>query len=192
MKYRIYTCDVKHVFHKLIFERFINLSRFSNPDIDIDVSKDQRNLLLKEIADMFKDKYNNKNLIHIIVFSKFIFKMMVKDLIRVSSNNIKFVELNNMLKIYDNYESLYNFLSYIRNLNVCFLQLVEHISNSSASNMNISLLYSIFCLIVKNNNNIFLIKKHSIKEILNELSSTNNVSILNPLYDKVIVFTNIF
>lgn len=189
--YMLNITSIDPVFHKLIFERFINLSRLSNPDIDIDVSKDQRNLLLKEIADMFKDKYNNKNLIHIIVFSKFIFKMMVKDLIRVSSNNIKFVELNNMLKIYDNYESLYNFLSYIRNLNVCFLQLVEHISNSSASNMNISLLYSIFCLIVKNNNNIFLIKKHSIKEILNELSSTNNVSILNPLYDKVIKLINL-
>lgn len=107
--YLIRITSVDPILHGLIFERFINLSRLSTPDIDIDVSKDQRHLLLKAISEIFKDEFGNKNIVHIIAFSRFIFKMMIKDLIRISSNNIKFVELNNLLKVYDNYDSLYKF-----------------------------------------------------------------------------------
>lgn len=187
--YMIKITSVDPIVHGLIFERFINLSRLSTPDIDIDVSKEQRHLLLKSISEIFKDKHGNKNIVHIISFSKFIFKMMIKDLIRISSSNIKFVELNNLLKIYDNHEILYKFLSEIRDMHIIFFNFIEYViekCTSNISNLNRSIIFSIMSIIIKKSNNIFLVRKHKLNEILDELENTNTISIFNNLYDKII------
>lgn len=184
--YMIKITSVDPILHGLIFERFINLARLSTPDIDIDVSKDQRHILLKAISDIFMDKYGNRNIVHIIAFSKFIFKMMIKDLVRISSNNIKFVELNNLLKIYDNYDSLYKFLLEIKDMHIMYFNFIQYLSNNELSNLNKCIILTIISTILKKSNNIFLIRKYSSHEILDEFINTNTISIFNNLYDKVI------
>lgn len=184
--YLIKITSVDPILHGLIFERFINLSRLSTPDIDIDVSKDQRHLLLKAISEIFKDEFGNKNIVHIIAFSRFIFKMMIKDLIRISSNNIKFVELNNLLKVYDNYDALYKFLLDIKNLHILYFNFIQYISNNYLSNLHKGFIFSIISIILKKSNNIFLVRKYTTNEILNEFINTNTISVFNNLYDKIV------
>ena len=96
--------------HQLLFERFLNINRANMPDIDVDVCKTMRNTLLKHTVRSFQS-HSEGNVMHIIVFSKFVFKMMIKDLIRVSNSSLKFIEINKILQAYDDKEKLERLVS---------------------------------------------------------------------------------
>jgi DNA polymerase-3 subunit alpha len=124
--YLLHITNLDPLEHGLLFERFINLERLSMPDIDIDICKEHRNDVLKQIGIMFKDENNEQNVIQIIIFLKFIFKMMIKDLLRVSNSNLKFMEINKILKIHDNKIALQEFLHEVECLYTSLIKLLQY------------------------------------------------------------------
>jgi DNA polymerase III subunit alpha len=68
-----------HLEHGLIFERFLNPSRISMPDIDIDFQDDKRSSLIKYCA----DKYGHDKVAAIITFGTLGAKAAIRDVGRV-------------------------------------------------------------------------------------------------------------
>ena len=89
---------VDPVYHNLLFERFLNEYRLGTTDIDIDICKEQRNAVINYI----KQKYNKKDdiikVVHIISFTKSMFKNSIKDFARASRIKMNFQELNKVMK----------------------------------------------------------------------------------------------
>jgi len=70
---------VNPIKYGLIFERFLNLSRVSMPDIDIDFEKERRGEMLQYV----KDKYGEANVAQIMTFSIIRARSAIKDVARV-------------------------------------------------------------------------------------------------------------
>ncbi|MGL5522214.1 MAG: DNA polymerase III subunit alpha [Metamycoplasmataceae bacterium] len=77
----------------LVFERFLNLSRISMPDIDIDIQDDRR----EEIFEYIRQKYGNDHVCLITTFQKLSAKSALKDIAKIQ--NIKFNEINEITKL---------------------------------------------------------------------------------------------
>src|SRR4030043_348442 len=71
--------DIDPIKYGLLFERFLNLDRFSMPDIDIDFDEDGRESVLKYVV----DKYGHDKVAHIITFGTMAAKMAIRDVARV-------------------------------------------------------------------------------------------------------------
>ena len=71
--------DLDPIKYSLLFERFLNPSRISMPDFDIDFCMDRRN----EIIDYVKQKYGKQNVAQIITFGALWSKAAVRDIGRV-------------------------------------------------------------------------------------------------------------
>ncbi|MCH5155359.1 MAG: DNA polymerase III subunit alpha [Clostridiales bacterium] len=79
--------------YNLIFERFLNPERVSNPDFDIDFCVDRRG----EVIDYVTQKYGAKNVSQIATFGTMATKAAIKDVGRVF--DLPFSEVNNITKM---------------------------------------------------------------------------------------------
>ena len=88
--YALEITDIDPIFHKLLFERFLNPERFTMPDIDIDFCIDRRS----EVIDYVTEKYGEDKVCQIITFSTYAPKAAFKGVGRVLQ--VPFVESNRL------------------------------------------------------------------------------------------------
>ena len=114
--------------YNLIFERFINLDRYTMADIDIDVSSNERQKLINYLY----NKYSNldRREIHVVsigVFLKFMEKSSFKDIIRIENNTINFNESNNIIKQADKIISEQNVIEKISTVIKNNIEIIDNI-----------------------------------------------------------------
>ncbi len=90
--YSLGITNVNPLEYDLLFERFLNPSRKSMPDIDIDFADDQRG----EVIDYVKEKYGEKSVSQIVTFNRLSSKAVLRDVARVL--NIPIPTVNNITK----------------------------------------------------------------------------------------------
>ena len=88
--YALEITDIDPIYHKLLFERFLNPERFTMPDIDIDFCIDRRS----EVIDYVTQKYGEDKVCQIITFSTYAPKAAFKGVGRVLQ--VPFVESNRL------------------------------------------------------------------------------------------------
>ena len=88
--YALEITDIDPIFHKLLFERFLNPERYTMPDIDIDFCIDRRS----EVIDYVTQKYGEDKVCQIITFSTYAPKAAFKGVGRVLQ--VPFVESNRL------------------------------------------------------------------------------------------------
>ncbi len=88
--YALKITDIDPIYHKLLFERFLNPERFTMPDIDIDFCIDRRS----EVIDYVTQKYGEDKVCQIITFSTYAPKAAFKGVGRVLQ--VPFVESNRL------------------------------------------------------------------------------------------------
>ena len=88
--YALEITDIDPIYHKLLFERFLNPERFTMPDIDIDFCIDRR----AEVIDYVTQKYGEDKVCQIITFSTYAPKAAFKGVGRVLQ--VPFVEANKL------------------------------------------------------------------------------------------------
>ena len=88
--YALEITDIDPIYHKLLFERFLNPERFTMPDIDIDFCIDRRS----EVIDYVTEKYGEDKVCQIITFSTYAPKAAFKGVGRVLQ--VPFVESNRL------------------------------------------------------------------------------------------------
>lgn len=86
--YALEITDIDPIYHKLLFERFLNPERFTMPDIDIDFCIDRRS----EVIDYVTQKYGEDKVCQIITFSTYAPKAAFKGVGRVLQ--VPFTESN--------------------------------------------------------------------------------------------------
>ncbi len=86
--------SIDPVKNNLLFERFLNPSRITVPDIDIDFQDDRR----QEVIDYLIEKYNAENIAQIITFQTFQTKNTIKDISRLFG--IDFKTVNSFTKLF--------------------------------------------------------------------------------------------
>lgn len=82
--YALRITNVNPLDYDLLFERFLNPSRQSMPDIDIDFSDDQRG----EVIEYVKQKYGEESVCQIVTFNTLSSKAVLKDVARVLNISI--------------------------------------------------------------------------------------------------------
>ncbi len=87
--------SIDPVKNNLLFERFLNPSRITVPDIDIDFQDDRR----QEVIDYLIEKYNSQNIAQIITFQTFQTKNTIKDISRLFGIDFKIV--NSFTKLFN-------------------------------------------------------------------------------------------
>lgn len=92
--YSIGITKVEPLQYALIFERFLNPERVSNPDFDIDFCVDRR----EEVIQYVTRKYGHDNVSQIVTFGTMAAKAAVKDVARVY--NHPFSEVNKITKLF--------------------------------------------------------------------------------------------
>lgn len=90
--YALGITNVNPLEYDLLFERFLNPSRKSMPDIDIDFADDQRG----EVIDYVKEKYGEQSVCQIVTFNRLSSKAVLRDVARVL--NIPIPTVNNITK----------------------------------------------------------------------------------------------
>jgi DNA polymerase-3 subunit alpha len=85
--------DIDPIEHDLIFERFLNPSRQTLPDIDIDFMDNRRN----EIIEYLYERYGASHVAHIVTFQRIKAKMSIRDAGRVLGIDLPIV--NNISKL---------------------------------------------------------------------------------------------
>ncbi|HPQ37848.1 MAG TPA: DNA polymerase III subunit alpha, partial [Synergistaceae bacterium] len=70
--------ELDPIYHRLLFERFLNPERISMPDIDTDISDKRRD----EVIDYVVEKYGRENVSQIITFGRMMSKGAVRDVAR--------------------------------------------------------------------------------------------------------------
>jgi DNA polymerase-3 subunit alpha len=85
--------DIDPIKYKLLFERFLNPERPSNPDIDIDFDDDGREEVMKYVL----GKYGKDRVAQVITFGSMGAKMAIKDVARVI--NLPLPEANRLTKL---------------------------------------------------------------------------------------------
>ena len=91
--YAIGITNIDPLKYQLIFERFLNPERVSNPDFDIDFCVDRRG----EVIDYVVQKYGKPNVSQIATFGTMATKAAIKDVGRVF--NVEFSEMNKITKM---------------------------------------------------------------------------------------------
>lgn len=90
--YALGITNVDPLQYNLLFERFLNPSRKSMPDIDIDFADDQRG----EVIEYVKEKYGEKSVCQIVTFNRLSSKAVLRDVARVL--NIPIPVVNSITK----------------------------------------------------------------------------------------------
>ena len=88
--YALEITDIDPIYHKLLFERFLNPERFTMPDIDIDFCIDRRS----EVIDYVTQNYGEDKVCQIITFSTYAPKAAFKGVGRVLQ--VPFAESNKL------------------------------------------------------------------------------------------------
>ena len=91
--YALEITDIDPIYHKLLFERFLNPERFTMPDIDIDFCIDRRN----EVIDYVTQKYGEDKVCQIITFSTYAPKAAFKGIGRVLQ--VPFTDSNRLTEL---------------------------------------------------------------------------------------------
>jgi DNA polymerase-3 subunit alpha len=95
--YAIRITEVDPLEYDLIFERFLNSSRQTMPDFDVDFCSDRR----EEVIEYVREKYHSDHVAQIITFGKMKKKNAIKNVARVFK--VPFAEANKLVKnIQDN------------------------------------------------------------------------------------------
>jgi DNA polymerase-3 subunit alpha len=94
--YALKITDVDPIKHNLIFERFLNMSRVSMPDFDIDFCAERRG----EVIEYVKKLYGEDKIAQIITFGTLAKKQAVKDVARIY--DVPFEESNKLTAMIDN------------------------------------------------------------------------------------------
>ncbi len=87
--------SIDPVKNNLLFERFLNPSRITVPDIDIDFQDDRR----QEVIEYLIEKYGKQNIAQIITFQTFQAKNTIKDVARIFGHDFKVV--NSFTKLFN-------------------------------------------------------------------------------------------
>ena len=90
--YAIKITDVDPIKYGLLFERFLNSSRNTMPDFDIDFCGERRD----EVIEYVRQKYGRENVTQIITFGTMKTKQAIKDVARVFK--LPFAEVNLLVK----------------------------------------------------------------------------------------------
>ncbi|MCM1513864.1 MAG: DNA polymerase III subunit alpha [Anaeroplasma bactoclasticum] len=77
--YTLGITDIDPIYHRLLFERFLNQERISMPDIDIDFPDDRRDEVIRYVG----EKYGKEKVAHILTFGTFRMKLAINDCARV-------------------------------------------------------------------------------------------------------------
>ena len=93
--YALEITDIDPIYHKLLFERFLNPERFTMPDIDIDFCIERRG----EVIDYVTKKYGEDKVCQIITFSTYAPKAAFKGVGRVLQ--VPFSESNRLTGLID-------------------------------------------------------------------------------------------
>ena len=88
--YALEITDIDPIYHKLLFERFLNPERFTMPDIDIDFCIERRS----EVIDYVINKYGEDKVCQVITFSTYAPKAAFKGVGRVLQ--VPFAESNRL------------------------------------------------------------------------------------------------
>ena len=93
--YALGITDIDPIFHKLLFERFLNPERFTMPDIDIDFCIERRG----EVIDYVVNKYGEDKVCQIITFMTYAPKAAFKGVGRIL--RVPFAESNKLTSLID-------------------------------------------------------------------------------------------
>ncbi|MEF3280804.1 MAG: DNA polymerase III subunit alpha [Elusimicrobiota bacterium] len=93
VSYALNITKVDPIKHNLLFERFLNPSRKSMPDLDIDFSDKGRDLVIEYV----REKYGKENVAHIVTYGTIMAKTAIKDVGRVLGFSA--AEMNKITKL---------------------------------------------------------------------------------------------
>lgn len=93
--YALKITDLDPIYHKLLFERFLNPERFTMPDIDIDFCIERRG----EVINYVTEKYGEDRVCQIITFGTYAAKAAFKGVARILK--IPFSESNRLASLID-------------------------------------------------------------------------------------------
>ena len=79
VNYCIQVTDVDPIHYGLIFDRFLNLARFTQPDIDVDFMDSRRDEVIQYVA----EKYGTDHVAQIVTFNTMLARAAVRDVARV-------------------------------------------------------------------------------------------------------------
>lgn len=85
--YMLGITEIDSIKYNLVFERFLNPDRLSNPDIDIDIMDNRRN----EVIEYIFNKYGYEKIAHIITFQRIKAKMAIRDVGRILGIDLKII-----------------------------------------------------------------------------------------------------
>lgn len=88
VSYCLNITDVDPIKYNLIFERFLNISRKSLPDIDIDIMDTRR----QEVIDYIFDKYGPDKTSYIMTLQRIKAKMAIRDVGRILDIDLKIID----------------------------------------------------------------------------------------------------
>ena len=112
VSYCLNIIEIDPLKYNLLFERFLNKERINMPDIDIDFDGDR----IEEVIDYCKEKYGDKNVVHIITYSSLTTKQVLKDMGKVLNINDNMVDFfSRMFKSKKSLVENYNSSDQIKN-----------------------------------------------------------------------------
>ncbi|MCF1349094.1 DNA polymerase III subunit alpha [Ureaplasma urealyticum] len=86
--YCLYITDIDPIKHNLIFERFLNPTRKSMPDIDTDIMDEKRD----QVIEYLFEKYGNDHVAYIVTFQRLKAKMALRDVGRILGIDLKVID----------------------------------------------------------------------------------------------------
>jgi len=139
--YTLGITNVDPIKYNLLFERFLNIERVTMPDIDIDFPDDKRDFVLEYV----KNKYGKNCVASIVAFSTIQKKSIVRDLgkllnidplkLKIISEALSKTNVNDLLKEYENNETIYSFLTLANKLEGYPKTLTTHASGIIISDL---------------------------------------------------------
>ena len=100
VSYSLGITDIDPIKYNLLFERFLNPSRVTMPDIDIDFDALRRDEVIKYVI----DKYGKEKVSGIITFSNLLSKQIIRDISKIF--NISNYKVDNLVKCFDDNKTL--------------------------------------------------------------------------------------
>ncbi len=100
VSYSLGITDIDPLKYNLLFERFLNPSRVTMPDIDIDFDALKRDKVINYVI----DKYGKEKVCGIVTFSNLLAKQVIRDISKIF--NISNYKVDNLIKCFDDNKTL--------------------------------------------------------------------------------------